>query len=262
MSRPRLFATLDGYAVEGGYDRGVGLATCYAPSIALGRLEGPGEAAQLWRDYEVVLEHAARIGLDGVRLVVEWARVEPRRGTVDDAALARYGEVVAYARGLGLDVTIVLFDAVWPLWAGLECWLLPWVAPYAIAHGRRVAAALTAASGVIVATRGADLVNGQFLDGTVPPFRVGARDDARSAHGALDRVVATLREDPAIAPRLVDSWREVSIGSAITGSGVDELHLRSLVAGFGPTAARSGLLVREGAGWIDGPGVALLDALR
>ena len=262
MSSPRLFATLDGYAVEGGYDRGDGLATCYAPSIALGRLEGPGDAAQLWRDYEVVLDHAARLGLDGVRLSVEWTRVEPRRGVVDEEALARYGDVVEHARGLGLGVTIALFDAVWPLWAGLELWLLPWVEPYAIAHGRRVAAALDAATGVIVATRAGDLVNAQFLDGTVPPFRVGASRDAHSARRELERVVAALREDPSIAPRLVESWREAPLTAAALRTGVDELHLRSLVGGFGPTAVPSGLLVREGAGWADGPDVALLQSLR
>ncbi len=263
MTGPRLFATLDGYAVEGGYDLGNGLATCYAPSIALGRIEGPGDAAGLWRDYEVVLDHAARLGLDGVRLSIEWTRVEPRRGVLDEGALSRYVDVVDHARGLGLAVTVVLVDAVWPLWTGLEAWLLPWVERYAVAHGRRVAAALTGATGVIVATRPADLVNGGFLDGTVPPFRVRADADARSAHGSLDRIVATLREDPAIEPRLVDSWREASLDATrVAPSGVDELHLRGLVAGAGPTAAPVGLLVRGAGGWTDGPAVALLDTLR
>ncbi len=54
--RPRVLVTLEGYAVEGGFDRPFEPATCYAPTIALGRHAGPGRADNLWRDYEAVLD--------------------------------------------------------------------------------------------------------------------------------------------------------------------------------------------------------------
>ncbi len=267
MTGPALFATLDGYTVEGGYDGLTGPTTCYAPSITLGRLAGPA-ANGLYGEYEAVLDAAAGLGLAGVRLSVEWTRVEPRRGEVDESALARYGAVVEHARDLGLSVTIVLIDAVWPLWTGLEAWLLPWVAPMAIAHGRRVARALTGADGIIIAPHAADLVNAGFLAGTGPPFRRGATLDAASAKAALAGIVSTLAEDEAISTRLSTSWRELRLDAApgevasVVASGVGEVHLRSLVAGTGPTAVTTGLLERRDSAWAQSEASALLGLLR
>jgi hypothetical protein len=54
--RPRLFATLEGYAVEGGFDRTGEPMTCFSPTISLGRQAGPGAADDLWHHYEQVLD--------------------------------------------------------------------------------------------------------------------------------------------------------------------------------------------------------------
>jgi len=267
VTGPALFATLDGYAVEGGYDGLVGPTTCYAPSITLGRVGAPS-ATGVFDEYEAVLAAAVELGLDGVRLSVEWTRVEPRPGEVDDTVLARYTSVVEGARDAGLAVTIVLFDSVWPLWTGLEAWLLPWVEPVAIAHGRRVAAAIEAASGVIVAPRAAHLVDGGFLEGTVPPFRVRAQADARDARASLARIVATLEADAAVRGRLSGSWRELRVDASaasalsLRSTGVGEIHLRSLVAGTGPTASGAGLVARRDGAWVATPASALLGSLR
>ena len=99
--RARLFVTLEGYAVEGGFDQVGAPATCYSPTIALGRHAGPGAADDLWRHYEKVLDFVPGLGFDGIRLSVEWARIEPRADEVDTAALSRYLEVVRHARSLG-----------------------------------------------------------------------------------------------------------------------------------------------------------------
>ncbi len=76
--------TLEGYAVEGGFDGPGEPATCYSPTIALKRQVGPGGADDLWREYETVLDFVPEMGFDGVRLTIEWARIEPRAGEVDD----------------------------------------------------------------------------------------------------------------------------------------------------------------------------------
>ncbi len=262
----RLFATLDGYAVEGGYDVEGGPTTCYAPTHALRRTTAPGLAAGLWDDYEEVVERAAELGLDGIRLGVEWARVEPRRDEVDGAALERYARVAGAARAAGLAVTVLLFDEVWPLWAGLEAWLLPWVAPYALAHGRRVAERIDAATGIVVASDPRGLVDRGFVTGAAPPWRREARADARDAHDQVRGVVEALESDPAIAPRRA-SGRAVSLETPpreladLAREGGD-LYLRSLVAGSGPTGSRTGLLVRRADAWVPGPAAALLAALR
>ena len=268
--RPRILATLEGYAVEGGFDRPFEPATCYSPTISLGRHAGPGDAAGLWRDYEAVLDLVPGLGLDGIRLSVEWARVEPRRGHVDDGAIARYASVVEHARSLGLNVTIVLIDAAWPAWLGLEAWLLPWVVPDLIGHARTVVTRLgDAITGVVVFADSRALVAGGYLEGTNPPWRRAARVDAGFASAQIDRIVETLGDDPVVGPLIVRSTRVVSldqspelIAQARASGACDEIYLRTLVSGSGPTASPAGLLVKRHDSWLVDAPEELLRALR
>jgi hypothetical protein len=256
-ARPLVMATLDGYAVEGGFDRASEPATCFSPTIALGRHAGPSDACALWTDYEAVLDLAATLGLDGVRLSLEWARIEPRRAEVDESALARYHAVLSRARSLRLRVTGVLIDAAWPAWLGLEAWLLPWVEPYAVQHARRVVGALgDVLDGVVVFCDASGIVSRGFLEGTAPPWRRRAVADAASAADQVRRIEATLRADDLVGPLVVGRSRTVSLdgpmnelAGALAARDCDELYLRSLVSGVGPTAAPTGLLVRGADGW-------------
>jgi beta-glucosidase/6-phospho-beta-glucosidase/beta-galactosidase len=257
-NRPLVLATLEGYCVEGGFDRAHEPATCYSPTIALGRHAGPGAADNLWSDYELVLDLAAGLGLDGVRLGLEWARIEPRRGVVDEGALDRYREVALHARSLGLVVTVTLIDAAWPSWLGLEAWLLPWVAPHVISHARRVVDYLgAAASGVLVFADADALVRGGYLDGSAPPWRRGALDDAASARAQIEAILHVLGEDPQVGPKLVHATRTIALDLAPEQIVVErsravdcaEIYVRSLVKGAGPTSAPAGLLVQRAGQW-------------
>ncbi len=229
----RGWATLDGYAVEGGFDTDE-LTTCWSPAVALGQVAGPGAAAGLWAPggYEAALDAAAPLGIDGVRITLEWARLEPRAGRPDEAALARYLAVVSAAQAAGLAVAVALLDGTWPLWAGAEAWLLPWVRPYFVAHAARVADALPAGVGVVAAVRPTWLVRAGYLTGEAPPWRRRARADATAAAASL---AATLGEARGLA---VVRAHPVEDGSVRTD--------RSLVTGAGPLG-RPGLLTREGA---------------
>lgn len=252
--RPRVLATLEGYAVEGGFDRPHEPATCYSPTIALGWHPGPGVAKDLWKDYEVVIDLAAGLGLDGIRLGLEWARIEPRAGVVDRDALDRYAAVARHAKTLGMWVTASIVEAAWPAWLGLEAWLLPWVEPRVIDHTRRVVDHLgDAVDAITVFARPRELVRG-FVEPVAPPWRRGATADAADARAQLDRVVAALGEDPVVGPALAAPAREISIDdlaevSAALRSPAPEVHLRSLVPGSGPTGAPTGLLARVDGAW-------------
>ena len=114
----------------------IGIGTCLLYT-SLGRHDGPGEALDLWHHYEDVLDVVPNLGIDGIRLTLEWARLEPRPGEVNEAAYERYKEVIAHAHAQQLHVTVVLIDAAWPSWLGLEAWLLPWVVPYVRTHVQR-----------------------------------------------------------------------------------------------------------------------------
>lgn len=266
--RPLLFATLEGYALEGGYDRAFEPATCYRATIALGRHAGPGNALELWRDYERVLDLAKELGLDGVRLSAEWARIEPRQGYVDGGALARYAEVVAHANAIGLKVTLALIDAAWPSWLGLEAWLLPWVVPRVLEHARRMATYFDAdIAGMVVFADGSRLAEGGYLDGALPPWRRAQREDAQHARAQIESIVTQLGADALVGPRLVRSSRTVELTSSaffdIDAMGdCDELYIRSLVRGAGPTAARAGLLAKHEGNWRVSAPVEILEVLK
>jgi len=244
--------------------------TCYAPTLALGRHARAGTTDDLWHDYEKVLDFVPALGFDGVRLNVEWARVEPRQGNADEVALARYGEVIRYARSLGLDVTIALVDAVWPSWLGQEAWLLPWVVPHVLAHARRVVTGYeNDITGVVAFTDVSELVTSGYLEASAPPWRRGATKDGMFARAQIDGLLGALRVDDVVGPRLVQSSAVTSLDvapedlTAARGmSNVDELYVRSLLRGSGPTAVTVGLLVKHANEWRVGAQSDLLSALR
>jgi beta-glucosidase/6-phospho-beta-glucosidase/beta-galactosidase len=268
--RPRLFVTLEGYAGEGGFDQVGEPATCYSPAIALGRQRGPGAADDLWHQYESVLDFVPGLGFDGVRLSVEWTRIEPRADEIDTAALSRYRDVARHARSLGLEVTVALIDAAWPAWLGQEAWLLPWAAPYALAHGRRVVEYLgDSITGVLAFAQSQELVANGYLRASAPPWRQSALVDAGFANAQIGRIMDEFRQDDVVGPKLVTASAVVTLDlapedlTAARGSlDVSELYVRSLVRGTGPTSVSVGLLVQHANQWRVSASEELLDALR
>jgi beta-glucosidase/6-phospho-beta-glucosidase/beta-galactosidase len=266
----RLFVTLEGYAVEGGFDQVGEPATCYSPTIALGRHAGPGAADALWHHYENVLDFVPGLGFDGIRLSVEWARIEPRAGEIEAVALSRYLDVVRYARSLGLDVTVALIDAVWPAWLGQEAWLLPWTVPYVLAHARRVSEYFgDHITGVLAFAQPQELVATGYLSASAPPWRRSALADASFAHAQIGRIVDELRGDDAVGAKLVASSTVVSLDggpedllaarNSVTSA---EIYVRSLLRGAGPTSVSTGLLAQSGGHWRVSASDELLSALR
>jgi beta-glucosidase/6-phospho-beta-glucosidase/beta-galactosidase len=253
-ARPFVLATLEGYSVEGGFDRAREPATCFSPTISLGRHAGPGEADGLWHDYERVLDQAVLLGLDGVRLGIEWARLEPHRDEFDDASFARYLEVIRYAKSLGLRVSVATVDQAWPAWLGLEAWLLPWVEPRVSNYVRRVVEVMgDDVDGVVLFGDPEGIVRRGFLEGSAPPWRRGAQLDYASAWSQIQRIVAELRDDLDVRPLLVPKFRTVDLDQLALAealkSDVTEVYVRALVKGKGPTAAKGGLLVKHGGEW-------------
>lgn len=264
-SRPLVLATLEGYSVEGGFDRPYEPATCFSPTISLGRHAGPGEADGLWQDYERVLDLAATLGLDGVRLGLEWARLEPHRDQFDEVAFARYREVIGYAKSRGLRVSVATIGEAWPAWLGPEAWLLPWVAPRVAIYVRRVVSTLADDLGVVLFADPDGIVRRGFLEGSAPPWRRGALLDYESASAQVQGISVDLSNDALVGPHLVQRTStidldQIALAEALA-SDVSEVYLRALVKGKGPTAAERGLLVKHGGEWRVSPEHDVLDAL-
>lgn len=253
-----MLGTLDGFAVEGGFDAAYQPTTCFAAASHLAMCSSPGDAAQLWTQYEAVVDLVSDLGLDGVRLSVEWARIEPRRGHVDDAALARYHEVLSHAKSRGLRTAIVLVDAAWPAWLGAEAWLMPWIDDAVLEHATRVGDALGDVTDDVVGfARASQMIADGFLHASAPPWRRGAGRDATSAASHVASLSRAMAEVPLLSTKWLSDFSEVPVVAspralravldAVPRS--RQVHLRSLVRGAGPTASASGLLRSTPSGW-------------
>ena len=84
-----------GYQIEGGFNGDGEPHNNWSGWEATGRVARSGLACDFWRQPAEALDRAAAIGCNAFRLSVEWARLEPRPGEFDDAALERYVEILA-----------------------------------------------------------------------------------------------------------------------------------------------------------------------
>ncbi|MDY7105715.1 MAG: family 1 glycosylhydrolase [Actinomycetota bacterium] len=78
--------------------------------------QGAGFADRAAADLALVRD----LGLDHVRLTLEWARIEPANGEIDGAAVDRYRDLLATANDLGLAVWVTLVDGSLPGWFAVD----------------------------------------------------------------------------------------------------------------------------------------------
>ncbi len=122
-----------------------------------------GDACDSWHRYEEDLDIVASLGLNAYRFSIEWARVEPSRGVIDEEALAHYGRVLDACRARGVAPVVTLHHFTLPLWVadagGFEApdiveWMAGYAAVVAAALGERFAMACTINEPNIVALMG------------------------------------------------------------------------------------------------------------
>lgn len=77
-----------------------------------------GEAAGWWAGKaEEDLAWAAEHGQNAHRLSLEWSRLEPEPGELDESAFDRYAEILGKARDLGMTTLVTLHHFTLPRWA-------------------------------------------------------------------------------------------------------------------------------------------------
>ena len=81
-----------------------------------GRAPRSGDGAGFALDFRDDLAQLARLGLDSLRLTVEWARVEPAPGRPDSDALDRCLDIADAAAAEGLGVWVTLHHTSLPGW--------------------------------------------------------------------------------------------------------------------------------------------------
>ena len=75
-----------------------------------------GLACNWWEDAERDFDQAASLGVNALRLSVEWSRVEPEPDSFDEGALARYVEMAEGLRGRDIEPMITLHHFTNPRW--------------------------------------------------------------------------------------------------------------------------------------------------
>jgi beta-glucosidase len=82
--------------------------------------EACGRACDWWEHANGMAERdfdlAARMGLNALRLSLEWSRIEPRPGEWNGAALARYRQILAGLRERGMLPLVTLHHFTHPIW--------------------------------------------------------------------------------------------------------------------------------------------------
>jgi beta-glucosidase len=86
-----------------------------------------GAANEWWSGRaEDDLRLAAELGINAQRLSLEWSRLEPAPGQYDEAAFARYRQILQHMGELGMARSVTLYHFTLPLWAAeMGSWLNP-----------------------------------------------------------------------------------------------------------------------------------------
>ncbi|WP_062385552.1 family 1 glycosylhydrolase [Demequina iriomotensis] len=133
--------------------------------------EPSGPACRSYERWTEDLDIAAELGLTAFRFSVEWARVEPERGVIDEAALDHYEQVVdgCLARGLAPVVTFNHFAS--PHWfSAAGSWLADDAADLFAAQCDRVMARFGDRIAVAVTINEPNLEQLLHASGKLPPI--------------------------------------------------------------------------------------------
>ncbi len=182
----RIGVATAGFQVEGGFNGPGEPANNWEVWERTGRAEPSGVAVRFFDDPEPLLDRAAALGCDTFRLSVEWARVEPREGRVDAAALGRYREIVEACRARGLEPLVSIHHFTHPAWLGAEHWLHPDAPARLRRYAERVVEALAPAVRLWVTLNEVNVLALQsWFFGAFPPGRTAAVADMATALGNL-----------------------------------------------------------------------------
>jgi beta-glucosidase/6-phospho-beta-glucosidase/beta-galactosidase len=111
-----------GFQIEGGYNGVDEPRNNWADWEDSGRIARAGRANNFWHDYEHQLDLAAAMGLQSFRLSIEWTRVEPRDGEIDETAVAHYRAILAAIHDRGMKPLVTLHHFTNPAWLGQDPW--------------------------------------------------------------------------------------------------------------------------------------------
>lgn len=81
-----------------------------------GRVPKAGMACDFWNRYAEDFALAKQIGLNAMRISIEWSRIEPQEGQFDTAAIAHYKSILQSMKVHGLTRMVTLHHFTLPIW--------------------------------------------------------------------------------------------------------------------------------------------------
>lgn len=160
-------------------------------------VETCGDACDSWHRYEEDLDIVASLGLNAFRFSIEWARIEPVRGSISREAITHYRNVIDACHARDIAPVVTLHHFTLPHWVAHEGGfesphIVSWMADYAsvISHalGESIDVACTINEPNIVSVYG-------YLSGLFPPRAtswnrfVRVNDTMRKCHRAMRDVL-------------------------------------------------------------------------
>lgn len=138
-----------------------------------------GAAADHWNRYEQDLDLARELGTNSYRFSVEWSRIEPEEGVIDEAALQHYSDVVDACLARGITPMVTLFHFSLPTWLTHEGGFTWKKAPARFERFARLVAARLGDRVDLWCTINEPMVYvaGGYLAGVFPPGREGDMKD-------------------------------------------------------------------------------------
>lgn len=162
-----------------------------------------GVGCDWWRNAEADFDLAQAMGHNALRLGVEWSRIEPSPGRFDDAALARYRQMLCALRARSITPMVTLHHFSDPLWFVLAGGWWSRAAPNLFARfaGRVVDALGDLATLWVTINEPLVYLRDGYLDGTRPPGYRGMAGTLRAARGLFKAHAAAYRAIHARTPQ-------------------------------------------------------------
>jgi len=88
----------------------------WSAAEATGKVPPSGAAADHFRRFPEDFYLASQIGLNAVRISIEWSRIEPKEGEFDPSAMSHYRQVLQEAKKQGLSRMVTLHHFTLPKW--------------------------------------------------------------------------------------------------------------------------------------------------
>src|SRR5262249_10895062 len=155
-----------------------------------------GAGVDHWNRWGEDYRLATEIGAQAFRMSLEWARIEPRRGQLDDDALAGYRQRLGAMREAGLEPVVTLHHFTHPTWFHRET---PWHSAESITAFRRYARACAEVlhgldAVVLTFNEPMVLLLGGYVQAVMPPGIADPRM-AEAALGNIGRAHVAAREE-------------------------------------------------------------------